>query len=63
MTNLIYNTYKNTVILHICHINKTAADIAIDAMFDFPSYQHDIPHWKCVLPCCSKSPSIVTAIQ
>ena len=34
------------------HIYATAADIYVATMCAYPPYQHALPHWKCVLPCC-----------
>ena len=55
----IYETYKISDMPHGCRINKTAEHISISTMCDVTLYQHDLTHWKCVLCCCSKCPSIV----
>ena len=45
---------------HGHNIYKTAADMGIATMCNFPPDQRDLPHWKCVLCCCSTCRSIVT---
>ena len=44
----IYETYKNTAIAHGLHIHKTASDLDMAKICDFPLEQHALPHWKCV---------------
>ena len=59
----IYETYKNAVIPYGHHIYITASDMDIDTMCDFPPYKHALPHWKCVICCCSNFPNIFTPVQ
>ena len=54
----IYETYKNTVMPHGCHIYVKACDMAQATMCTYPHSIHALPHWKCVLQCCAKSPCI-----
>ena len=48
---------------HGRHNHKTALDMEIATMCDFPSYKNDLTHWKFVLFCFSKYPSIVNPYQ
>ena len=49
----IYTKYKNTVIPHGSHIYAKAYDMENDTMRTNPQYDHELPHWKCVLRCCA----------
>ena len=40
------------------HRYKTASDIAMSKMWDYPPSQHALPYWKCVLFFCSSLPYI-----
>ena len=57
-SNRIFETYKNSVMPHGCHIYATAADMAMDTSCAYPPSQHAFPHCKCVLSCCSNFPRI-----
>ena len=50
----IYETYKNTVMPHGSHIYDKASDIEKATMCTYAQYDHALPHWKCVLRCCSE---------
>ena len=54
----IYETYKNTVMPHGRHVNAKAYDMAKATICAYPQSDHVLPHWKCFMRCCSKSPSI-----
>ena len=54
----IYETYRNTVVPHGSHIYAKASDMEKATMFTYPHSDHALPHWKCVLRCCSKCPCI-----
>ena len=54
----IYETYKNTVMPHGRHIYAKAYVISKAKMCAYSQSDHDLPHWKCVLQCCAKCPSI-----
>ena len=54
----IYTTYKSTVMPHGRHIYATASDMANAKMCAYPQSEHSLPHWKCVLRCCSDCPCI-----
>ena len=56
--NRIYETYKNTVMPHGCHIYAKASDMAKSKMCAYPQSDHALPHCKCVLRCYVKCPSI-----
>ena len=54
----MYETYKNTVMSHECHIYAKASDMAQATMCAYPQSDHALPHWKCVLWCCADCPCI-----
>ena len=54
----IYTTYKNTVMPHGRHIYAKASDMAKATMCTYPQSDNTLPHWKCVLRCCSGCPCI-----
>ena len=43
---------------HECHIYVKAYDLAKAKMCAYSQSDHVLPHWKCVLQCCEKCPSI-----
>ena len=49
---------KNSVMLHGRHIYAKAYDMAKAKICEYLQSDHAIPHWKCVLQCCAKCPSI-----
>ena len=59
----IFETYKNYVRPHGCHIHNTVADMAMAKMFPCISTHRGQPHWKCVLRCCDKLLSIFIPSQ
>ena len=59
----IYETYKNTVMPHGRHIDAKDSDMAKATMFVYPQSDHALPHWKFVMQCCAKCPSINTPDQ
>ena len=48
----IYETFKNIVMPHGCHIYSKASDMENDKMCTYPQSDHALPHWKCALWCC-----------
>ena len=54
----IYTTYTNTVMPHGCHIFAKVLDMENATMCTYPQSDHALPHWKCVLRCCSDYPCI-----
>ena len=56
--NSIYETYKNTVMPDGRHIYSKASDMENAAVCAYPQSHHALPHWKCVLKCCAKFPSV-----
>ena len=48
---------------HGRHIYSKAYDMAKLTICAYPQSDHELPHWKCVLGCCSKCPSIHTPDQ
>ena len=57
-SNRIYETYKNIVMPHGRHIYTKAYDMAKAKICAYSQLDHALPHWKCLLRCCSKCPSI-----
>ena len=43
---------------HGCHIYSKASDMEKATIFAYPQSDHELPHWKCVLRCCAKCPSV-----
>ena len=58
LSSRLFETYKNAVRPHVCHIYNSAADMATEKMFPCTSQHHGIPHWKFLLCCCDKCPGI-----
>ena len=54
----IYEAYKNTVMPHGHHIYAKAYGMAKAKMYAYSHWDHVLPHWKCVLRCCAKCPSL-----
>ena len=54
----IYETYKNTLMLHGRHIYAKASNMAQATMWAYPQSDNALSHWKCVLRCCSDCQSI-----
>ena len=44
--------------LHGLHSYAKASDMAKAKMCAYPQSDHALPHWKCVMRCCVKFPSI-----
>ena len=61
--NHIYETYKNTVMPRGRHIYTKAYDMAKSKMWAYSQWDHELPHWKYLLKCCDKFPSINIADQ
>ena len=59
----IFETYKNAVRPHGCHIYNTSVDMAMVTMCHCTYAHHGIPHWKFVLRCCDKCTSILLPSQ
>ena len=59
----IFETYKNAVQPHGCHIYNTSVDMAMETMFPCTSKHHGLSYCKCVLCCCDKYQIIVLTIQ
>ena len=54
----IYETYKNSVMPYGCHIYAKSSDMSKAKMYTYPNSDHALPHWKCVLRCCTDYPCI-----
>ena len=54
MANRLFKTYKNYVIPHGKHIFKTASNMDMAKMCEYPSSEYALPHWKCILCCCAQ---------
>ena len=59
----IFETYKNAVRSHDCHIYNTSAYMGMATMCPCTSKYHGLTHWKCLLRCCDNFPSIVLPSQ
>ena len=59
----IYETYKNTVMPHGCHIYTKAYDMTKATMCANSQSDHALPHWKCILRCCAQCPRIIIPDQ
>ena len=54
--NSLFETYKNSVMPHGRYIYAAADGIDMATMCAYTQSQHELPHWKCVLRCCSNFP-------
>ena len=54
----IYETYKNTVMLHGRYIYVKASDMENATMCKYPKSDHALPHQTCVLRWCAECPCI-----
>ena len=54
LSNYLFETYKNYVGPHGCHIYNYSADMPMATICPYLSQHHGIPHWKCALCCCKK---------
>ena len=54
----IYETYKNTVMPHGHRIYAKSSDISKATMRAYSKSDHALPHWKFVMQCCAKYPSV-----
>ena len=43
---------------HGIHIYAKASDMENATMCTYPQSEHSLPHWKCVLRCCTDCPCI-----
>ena len=43
---------------HGSHIYAKAYDMSRTTICAYPQSDHELPHWKCVMQCCAKYPSI-----
>ena len=57
-SNLLFETYKHSVIPHGRHLYATAAAMVMAKMCENPPYQHSFTHWKCLFCCCYNLPRI-----
>ena len=60
---VFFETYKNELRLRGHHIYNTATYMVMAKMFPYTYKHHLIPHYKCVLRCYDKFPSIVLTSQ
>ena len=63
ISSCIFETYKNYVQPHGCNIYNTDEEMAMSTMCTYNSKHNRPPHWKHVLRCCDKFPSIVLPSQ
>ena len=55
----ICETYKNTIMPHVIHIQETESYMYMKKQYTFIYDKHVLPHWKGVLRCYTKFPSII----
>ena len=58
MDNRLFETYKNSVMPHGHRIYVAVSDMVMANMCEYPTYQHEFPHRKFVLHCCTNFPRI-----
>ena len=63
ISSRIFENCMNAVIPHGYHVYSTSADMAMETIFPWTSKQHGLTHWKCLLCCCDKCPSIFLPSQ
>ena len=63
LSSHLFETYKNSVRPHGCHIYNSAADMDMVKMCPCPSQKNGLPQCKCVLSCCDKCPVISISHQ
>ena len=54
----IYETYKNTVMPHGCHIYAKASYMENATMGEYPQSDNALTHWRCVIQYCEKFPCV-----
>ena len=59
----VYETYKNTVMSHGRHIYEKASYMKNSTIHSYPQSDYALPHWKCVLQCCTKFPYAIITDQ
>ena len=59
LSSRFYETYKNSVELHGCHIHCAAVDMSMATMCHCPSQHHGLQNCKCELICCKKCPILI----
>ena len=62
-SNRIHDTFKNTVMPHGRHIYTKLYYMEKATMCANSQSDHALPHWKCVLRCCTQCPSINIPVQ
>ena len=63
ISSRIFETYRNFLRPHGCHIQNTAVNMAMIKMCLCTSKHNGLLHWKCVLRCCDKCTRIVLPSQ
>ena len=58
MSNILFDTHKNSVVPHGRHIYQTESDTDMSKICEYPSSQHALPQRKFVLHCCTNFPHI-----
>ena len=58
MDNHLFETYKSSVMPNGKNMIYTEYEMAMETMCEYPSSNYALPHWKCVLRCCTKCPCI-----
>ena len=63
LSGRLFETYKNYVRPHGCHIYKLCCIYRYGKMCPCSLKHHGIPHWKSALRCCDKCPGISIPCQ
>ena len=58
LENYVFEIYKNYVRPHGCNIHNTATEMEMETMCTCNYTHNGLLHWKCVLRCCERFPSI-----
>ena len=58
MGNRLFEAHKITDMPHKNNMFQTDSDTTMVTMCEYPSSNYALPHWKCVLRCCTKCPCI-----
>ena len=53
------DVYRNQAFPNGMELHKKASHAAFSTMCSFPDSNIDLPHWNCVLKCCSQCPKLI----
>ena len=63
ISNFLFETYKNSVMLHVWNSYQIASDMFVAKMCTYSPSQHALPHWKFMLSYCSNCTRIYLLIK